>query len=376
MLESRPYAGFWLRIIATTIDFLLALIVFIVLLLVVSPSPDLEASKLDMLHLALIIVSAAIVVLPCLFYLSASPGKLLLGLSVIDLETGKQPSVPQHIIRFATSIFSIIPFMLGIIWIAFDKRKQGLHDKLAKTAVINSGPRKKIFVNYRQKVSLMQAGRVSDKIASHFGYSSIFHDKSSLIGGSNWKQDIENSINQCAVMVVVIGDGWLTQTNPDGGRRLDDPNDYVAMEIATALERKITVIPVLVDNAPRLYSDSLPDKLKGLAFIEPIIIRNDDWNADINKIINAIYLHTDDPRKIGWRNFTSLGFSVGGMMYVTEDVVAMEDAIIGGLGATIGIILSLSSYMKFKAISSPARSWSIGLLIFSLFVLMIAITDS
>lgn len=378
MLDKRQYAGFWIRILSFAVDYCVIQIVFVGLLFLLFPS-KVEFGKPwepTFLNISMEFVAAALVVLPCWYYTAASPGKLLFGLSIVDVRTGEPPTFSQYLIRFFVSIVSVLALMLGVIWIAFDKRKQGWHDKIANTTVINAGPRKKIFINYRQKVSLMQAGRVSDAIAAHFGYSSIFHDKSSLGGGANWKDVIETSMKKCAVMIVVIGDGWLDQKNPDGSLRLEDPDDYVALEIATALNSDTTVVPVLVDGAPRLHSDDLPERLKKLAFIEPLVIRDDDWNSDVRKITEAIYVYTEDPRKIGWRNFASLFFSFCGMMLVSEDVVAKQDAIAGAACGFVGLVFSMASFARFREMQCHAKNWSVGLIIFAILVMITAFTDS
>jgi uncharacterized RDD family membrane protein YckC len=85
----------------------------------------------------------AIVVILFWFYKSATPGKMVLNLSIVDANTGNKPSIKQFIIRYIGYFISIAPVFLGIIWIGFDKRKQGWHDKLADTVVIkinNSEP--------------------------------------------------------------------------------------------------------------------------------------------------------------------------------------------------------------------------------------------
>jgi uncharacterized RDD family membrane protein YckC len=78
----------------------------------------------------------AIVVILFWFYKSATPGKMVLNLSIVDANTGNKPSIKQFIIRYIGYFISIAPVFLGIIWIGFDKRKQGWHDKLAGTIVI------------------------------------------------------------------------------------------------------------------------------------------------------------------------------------------------------------------------------------------------
>ena len=71
-------------------------------------------------------------------YKSATPGKMVFGLRIVDAETGEKPTTGQFIGRYLGYLVSTIPLMLGILWVAFDKRKQGWHDKLAGTVVIRS----------------------------------------------------------------------------------------------------------------------------------------------------------------------------------------------------------------------------------------------
>lgn len=67
---------------------------------------------------------------------AATPGKMVLGVKVVDAVTGENISLRQSIIRYIGYFVSTIPLLLGIIWVAFDKRKQGWHDKMAGTAVV------------------------------------------------------------------------------------------------------------------------------------------------------------------------------------------------------------------------------------------------
>ena len=69
-------------------------------------------------------------------YKSATPGKILTKLKIVDAKTGEKPSVGQFLIRYLGFIIALLPFLLGVIWVGFDKRKQGWHDKLASTIVI------------------------------------------------------------------------------------------------------------------------------------------------------------------------------------------------------------------------------------------------
>ncbi len=83
------------------------------------------------------ILPALIVIAFCI-YKSATPGKMAVKVSSVDAQTGEQPSVKQYLVRYLGYYVSIIPLFLGIIWVAFDKRKQGWHDKLAGTVVVKT----------------------------------------------------------------------------------------------------------------------------------------------------------------------------------------------------------------------------------------------
>ena len=132
------YAGFWIRVAASIID-------SIILVLITSPilysiygkeyfkSQDLVAGFWDVI---LKWVFPAIAVIVFWIYKSATPGKMILGIKIVDFKTGNPPSTSQSIVRYLGYYVSMIPLMLGIIWVAFDEKKQGWHDKLAGTVVI------------------------------------------------------------------------------------------------------------------------------------------------------------------------------------------------------------------------------------------------
>lgn len=371
MTTSSVYAGFWLRLLTLFIDYLL--ISFLTNIALFLIAPNVLNTIWPLLFVELLI--AMLVILPSWIFMGASPGKRLFGLSIVDKNTGEPASPVQCMKRFLAGIFSFLLAGGGFFAIGFDRKKQGWHDKFANTLVVEAGLSKKIFINYRQKVSLMHAGRLRDNLVTHFGAAAIFHDKSSLTGGSNWKVDIDKSINSCSVLIAVIGRGWLDQLNPDGSRRIDDPDDYVAMEIATAMKRGVQVVPVLVDNAKRIHSSDLPERLVSFADIEPVVIEDKDWNSDINKLIHAIYRYTEDPRKLGWRNISAIVLCLISVTYLGDDVVAQEDANISCVVGIIALVASLASYARFRHAASFARSWSIGLCALSTMLIIMAISE-
>src|SRR5215471_17449445 len=109
------------------------------------------------------------------------------------------------------------------------------------------GPREmvgKIFVNYRRGDDQALAGRLFDRLGEAFGCEQLFMDVDSIAPGLDFVQVLEERLGQCDIVLTVIGTGWL-EARP----RLDDPHDFVRMEIETALNQKKRVIPVLVDEA-------------------------------------------------------------------------------------------------------------------------------
>ena len=122
-----------------------------------------------------------------------------------------------------------------------------------------------IFVSYRHDDAAYPAGWLVDRLAGRFGASRVFKDVDSIQLGDDFVEDIMAAVGSCAVLLAVIGVWWLTATGEDGRRRLDDPGDFVRLEIEAALTRDVLVIPVLVDGARMPRAADLPASLEGLA---------------------------------------------------------------------------------------------------------------
>src|SRR5262245_56570278 len=122
----------------------------------------------------------------------------------------------------------------------------------------------KIFISYRRDEAEGYAGRIHERLASIFGTHSVFMDVDDLKPGSEFPLAIENAIATSDVLLVLIGKQWLQFRDPAGNRRLDDPEDFVRREIVTALNRKVRVIPVLLNGARLPSEQDLPADLKRL----------------------------------------------------------------------------------------------------------------
>lgn len=135
--HSVRYAGFWVRVGAAIIDsILIMLIIFPLMFLFYGGDALIDPDRSFGLVDLLLNVLPVIAVIVFWVYRSATPGKILLSLKIVDADTLGKPSTGRFILRYICYYVSMIPLMIGIIWIAFDKRKQGWHDKIARTVVI------------------------------------------------------------------------------------------------------------------------------------------------------------------------------------------------------------------------------------------------
>jgi uncharacterized RDD family membrane protein YckC len=138
--HELEYVGFWLRVVAALIDTVLLLIVCLPLVSLVYgedywTSPEMLQGPADFL---INWVLPAIAVVLFWIYRQATPGKMAVGARIVDARTGGKPSSGQLVGRYLAYYLSILPLMLGIFWVGWDRRKQGFHDKLAGTVVVRA----------------------------------------------------------------------------------------------------------------------------------------------------------------------------------------------------------------------------------------------
>ena len=139
----------------------------------------------------------------------------------------------------------------------------------------------KIFISYRRSDTQGYAGRLSDSLESYFGGNRVFRDIDDIKGGSEFAKDIEKQMSSADAVIVLIGPNWLTISNDDGKRRIDDPDDWVVEEIATAIELGIRIFPVLIEGTVLPRIEELPEKLAPILNYNAITISDRNWDADI-----------------------------------------------------------------------------------------------
>jgi TIR domain len=143
-----------------------------------------------------------------------------------------------------------------------------------------------IFISYRRDDSSAWAGRLSDHLVTNFPRSQVFMDVGNLDPGVDFVEAIETSVSRCEVLIAVIGKRWLV--DEEGKHRLDNRDDFVRLEIATALKRNISVIPVLVDGALMPRSTEIPDDLKPLVRRNALEVSHDRFLFDSGRLTNTI----------------------------------------------------------------------------------------
>ncbi len=146
----------------------------------------------------------------------------------------------------------------------------------------------KIFISYRRNDSATSAGRIFDRLEGHFGQSQVFMDVDTIRPGLDFVEVVQEAVGSCDSLIAVIGDEWLGASDDSGRRRLENPEDLVRLEIATALERDIRVIPVLVQATQMPVATELPEGLKPLARRNSVEVSDTRFRTDIDQLIKAL----------------------------------------------------------------------------------------
>jgi hypothetical protein len=148
----------------------------------------------------------------------------------------------------------------------------------------------RIFISYRREDSRGSAGRLYDRLVEHFGRERIFMDVDTIQPGLDFVDAIESAVDETDVMIVVIGPTWHKAADSAGRLRLDNPEDFVRLEVSGALDRNIRVIPVLIERAAMPLSTDLPDNLKSLARRNALEISHTRFHSDTRRLIAALEL--------------------------------------------------------------------------------------
>lgn len=163
--------------------------------------------------------------------------------------------------------------------------EHGDNEPFEKREIERATKSAKIFISYRRADASWPARWLTDKLVDQFGPGVVFQDVDSIRPGDDFAAEIVAAVGACSVLLAVIGPRWLT-VEGDGGRRIDDPQDWVRLEIETALSREIRVIPVLVDEAKMPSACELPPSLQSLAGKQPVVLN--PVSLDIRSLVSVL----------------------------------------------------------------------------------------
>ena len=146
----------------------------------------------------------------------------------------------------------------------------------------------KVFISYRREDSAGHAGRVHDRLVREFGSDLLFMDVDGIPLGVNFVKVLQEEVAKCSALLAIIGHEWLNVRDEDGRRRLDNPDDFVRVEIAAALQRDIPVIPIMLEGTKVPKANQLPNDLQGLALRNGLGVRHSSFHTDMDILIRGL----------------------------------------------------------------------------------------
>ena len=146
----------------------------------------------------------------------------------------------------------------------------------------------RVFISYRREETSWQAVLLFDRLANRYGRGQIFKDIDSIRLGDDFVKEITTAVGSCDVLLALIVDRWLTITDEHGRARLDDPDDFVRLEIEAALTRNVRVIPILVEGARMPQTDELPPSLATLVHRQALELSPSHFEFDSGRLLKVL----------------------------------------------------------------------------------------
>ena len=216
-----------------------------------------------------------------------------------------------------------------------------------------------IFISYRREDSADVTGRIYDRLVAAFGRETIFKDVDSIPMGVNFKEYLDKQVQHTRVMLAVIGPKWLTVTDSQGARRLDNPADFVRIEVEMGLQRKIPVIPLLVSGASMPRENQLPATLQNLSLQNGTHIRPDpDFHRDMDRLIKE--LEKIRKKTTGRKRKVSTSKPPTKQRTDRETLEKLISEVTGGTNEDLEKLISVEGNgvtLKFDGDEFPKRKW-------------------
>ncbi len=156
-----------------------------------------------------------------------------------------------------------------------------------------SGAQSTIILSYRREDSAGVTGRIFDRLAQEFGTDRVFMDIDSMPAGVDFHDHLQEILDDCGALLVVIGKSWRSQRKGQSARIMD-PDDWVRIEVETALQRSIPVVPLLIDGATLPARDQLPESLWPLLRRNALPVDSGrDFHAQLTRLVRDLHLQVD-----------------------------------------------------------------------------------
>jgi TIR domain len=192
----------------------------------------------------------------------------------------------------------------------------------------------RVFISYRRGDASAWAGRLRDGLTARLDEDDVYQDVVTVDAGEDFALSIDSALERCDVVLAVIGPQWLSIVGTDGNRRLDDPDDYVRIELGRALALNKRVIPVLVGGATMPAADRLPDDLTRLGLRQALTLDDATWRRDVDDLVNRLL----GPPRSRWHVPVALGAVVAAVAVVVVVWALTRDRRDGSVGAPDGSV--------------------------------------
>jgi hypothetical protein len=211
---------------------------------------------------------------------------------------------------------------------------------------------RKVFISYRAADTLSTASQLAADLRRTFGDAAAFLDYRNLEPAEQWPQQLQAEVGGTSVMLVLVGDGWLTAQDPYGRRRIDVDDDWVRLEVATALRAGGKVLPILINDAKPISVSAIENlpEIAALATTQARRLRDVDWESDFAGLVD--WLESNGFERINHGE--------------TDGRVALEQIVVsrGGDGRFIEAIINntssqnvvLSKFVYSRGVSSQEMS--------------------
>ena len=159
----------------------------------------------------------------------------------------------------------------------------------------------KMFVSYRRKANVQRAMNLTAVLRANFGEENVFLDTGDIEIGNSFPDVLKSKIDEAHTLIALISPEWLSSLDDSYRRRINSPQDWVHIEIATSLKRGINIVPVYVGDAQKLVLEQLPESLRPLGTLQGYELRDDHhWNDDVIALVSRLKGREIPASEIRW----------------------------------------------------------------------------